>query len=200
MKELNLTLKICSKCKLELSIDSFNKHKRMPDGIRSECRSCTSEANRKWREANVEKRKIDNKKWRDANSDKDKQRKLDYYYSNKLKMQKQSNDWHANNSGYSSDYMKQWREDNPGRSSEYVHVRRTRMQNNGLYKVLKRDLKRLYSASCAYCGATEDITLDHVVPLKRGGSHGIGNLVAACRTCNSSKGAKLLVEWRKSNT
>jgi 5-methylcytosine-specific restriction endonuclease McrA len=48
---------------------------------------------------------------------------------------------------------------------------------------------------CAYCGGTPD-TVDHVVPLYRGGTNREGNLARACRTCNSRKGARLLAEWR----
>lgn len=45
--------------------------------------------------------------------------------------------------------------------------------------------------TCAYCGcslADEQKTLDHVVPLSRGGTHELTNLVVCCRSCNSTKG------------
>lgn len=48
---------------------------------------------------------------------------------------------------------------------------------------------------CFYCPATAD-TIDHLLPLVRGGSNFEGNLVPCCKTCNSSKGARLVVEWR----
>ncbi|AKJ72095.1 HNH endonuclease [Gordonia alkanivorans] len=60
----------------------------------------------------------------------------------------------------------------------------------------QRTLKRA-NGVCFYCGATEsDLTLDHVVPPCRGGAHSEGNTVAACSSCNCSKGGKLLIEWR----
>ncbi len=49
---------------------------------------------------------------------------------------------------------------------------------------------------CFYCGA-QATSLDHVVPLSRGGSDAIENCVPACRSCNSSKRNKLLSEWVK---
>ncbi|HEX8510460.1 MAG TPA: HNH endonuclease [Propionibacteriaceae bacterium] len=49
---------------------------------------------------------------------------------------------------------------------------------------------------CAYCGECRPLTMDHVVPLARGGRHAIGNLAPACETCNKRKGSMLLVEWR----
>lgn len=38
-------------------------------------------------------------------------------------------------------------------------------------------------------------TIDHVVPLSRGGSHIPDNLVAACERCNKSRNNKLVEEW-----
>lgn len=49
---------------------------------------------------------------------------------------------------------------------------------------------------CVYCGETSSLTIDHVFPKSLGGSHDPSNLVPACRSCNSSKGAKTLEAWR----
>ncbi|MGZ4517276.1 MAG: HNH endonuclease [Mycobacteriaceae bacterium] len=49
--------------------------------------------------------------------------------------------------------------------------------------------------TCAYCSRLAD-TIDHVVPLVRGGTNYEGNLVPCCRKCNGGKAALLIVEWR----
>ena len=49
---------------------------------------------------------------------------------------------------------------------------------------------------CFYCDRLAPLTMEHVIPLVRGGKHSIGNVVAACGPCNSSKNDFLLVEWR----
>ncbi len=49
--------------------------------------------------------------------------------------------------------------------------------------------------TCAYCPRAAD-TIDHAVPLVRGGTNYEGNLVPACRKCNSSKGGRTIIEWR----
>ena len=41
---------------------------------------------------------------------------------------------------------------------------------------------------CAYCGAVDDLTADHLVPRAKGGTIADG-LVTACRPCNSRRGA-----------
>lgn len=52
---------------------------------------------------------------------------------------------------------------------------------------------------CWYCGRAvqrPQITLDHLTPIVRGGTHSLMNIVASCRTCNSAKGAMTLEEFR----
>ena len=41
---------------------------------------------------------------------------------------------------------------------------------------------------CVSCGATEDLTLDHIVPKSKGGPHTPENLQTMCRPCNNKKG------------
>ena len=48
---------------------------------------------------------------------------------------------------------------------------------------------------CNYCGSTEKLALDHIFPQKYGGQDSGENLIYSCRTCNSSKGKKDLMEW-----
>lgn len=48
---------------------------------------------------------------------------------------------------------------------------------------------------CNYCGSTEKLALDHIFPQKFGGQDTAENLIFACRSCNSSKGKKDLMEW-----
>lgn len=44
-------------------------------------------------------------------------------------------------------------------------------------------------APCAECGATGDLTVDHIVPVSAGGTNDPANLQVLCRPCNSRKGA-----------
>ena len=48
---------------------------------------------------------------------------------------------------------------------------------------------------CNYCGSIEKLALDHIFPQKFGGQDNAENLIFACRSCNSSKGKKDLMEW-----
>lgn len=48
---------------------------------------------------------------------------------------------------------------------------------------------------CQVCGETENLHVDHIVPVARGGKTEPGNLQLLCRFCNISKGAKPFTEW-----
>ena len=53
---------------------------------------------------------------------------------------------------------------------------------------------------CHYCGrpaAPTELTMDHVVPLVRGGTSSKANLVACCKTCNNKKKTMLPMEWEE---
>ncbi|KAK8531671.1 hypothetical protein V6N13_131031 [Hibiscus sabdariffa] len=65
-------------------------------------------------------------------------------------------------------------------------VKRRRIRANLSRKnVLFRD-----NFTCQYCSARDNLTIDHVLPVARGGEWKWENLVAACAKCNSKKGQK----------
>ena len=59
---------------------------------------------------------------------------------------------------------------------------------------------RVATGRCHYCQAAvppQDLTLDHIVPLVRGGRSTRGNCVPACKECNTRKKDLLPVEWQE---
>ena len=59
----------------------------------------------------------------------------------------------------------------------------------------KRQLAR---GQCHYCRRPfppRDLTMDHIVPMSRGGKSTRGNVVPACKVCNNKKKYMLPIEW-----
>lgn len=56
-------------------------------------------------------------------------------------------------------------------------------------------LKLKMHQACSYCGSQENLSMDHLIPKERGGPESADNIVWACRSCNSSKGATDLLDW-----
>jgi len=53
---------------------------------------------------------------------------------------------------------------------------------------------------CHYCGrktAHGDLTMDHLLPLARGGRSTKDNLVPCCKSCNSRKKTMMPLEWQE---
>lgn len=45
----------------------------------------------------------------------------------------------------------------------------------------------LFGGKCAYCGSSDELTRDHVIPLTKGGGYTKSNIVPCCKSCNSKK-------------
>jgi hypothetical protein len=64
-------------------------------------------------------------------------------------------------------------------------------------QIFERDAYR-----CVYCGEVfpaDELTLDHVQPRVRGGDRSEGNLVTACKACNTHKGHRRLSAFLHAN-
>lgn len=60
--------------------------------------------------------------------------------------------------------------------------------------------RRLAKGICYYCRRptpAKSLTMDHIVPLSRGGKTTKGNVVACCKECNNVKSQLLPMEWEQ---
>jgi 5-methylcytosine-specific restriction endonuclease McrA len=60
--------------------------------------------------------------------------------------------------------------------------------------------RQLAKGVCHYCGGAfpaRELTMDHVVPLSRGGRTARGNVVPCCKECNTRKKHLLPMEWEE---
>ncbi|NJO39870.1 MAG: HNH endonuclease [Cyanobacteria bacterium CRU_2_1] len=74
------------------------------------------------------------------------------------------------------------------------HIRLTIGNPERLWKVPpvnRREVLRRDNHTCQYCGSTRNLTLDHVIPRSKGGTHTWDNVVTACEKCNSTKGDRV---------
>lgn len=135
---------------------------------------------RVWRRGNERERAV-NAAWWDAN------RQYQYEINKK---------WRAANRERHQQLIREWERSHPAARAGYSANRRGWKQTGEISESDWLRLVNRYDGRCAYCTSDDPLTVDHVVPLSRGGRHTIGNVLPACRSCNSAKQDKFLVEWR----
>ncbi len=92
-----------------------------------------------------------------------------------------------------------WARENPDRANAIKRRRRALKANADVRVVIPRDLRRMQHRQrgcCFYCGERKPLTIEHLIPLARGGRDCIGNYCLVCKSCNSSKNSLLLMEYR----
>lgn len=122
----------------------------------------------------------------------EKKYQADYHLKNKDKRNEKTKIWRSQNPDYEKT-RENYKELHCMRSSK----RRAMIRDNGAYSITRKETLKLYNTACTYCGNLDNITIDHIVALSRGGSHSIGNITSACKSCNFSKGSKTIMEWKK---
>jgi hypothetical protein len=79
-------MKKCTKCNVEKEFTEFGKGKAYKDGLRSHCKSCRKEVNKKWREQNKEY----NKEWYKKNKESRKEYKREWRRQNRERVNEHS--------------------------------------------------------------------------------------------------------------
>lgn len=69
-----------------------------------------------------------------------------------------------------------------------MKTRRRQIPKMNRELILNRDGRK-----CFYCGSTERLTVDHIIPLKHGGSNLASNMITSCHSCNSTKNGNRLL-------
>jgi hypothetical protein len=88
-----VTTKVCSKCKVDKTFDSFGKKASEKYGLRGQCKICHNEESKAWCKANSEKLKAASKAWYKANSEKSKAASKAWYKANSEKSKAASKAW-----------------------------------------------------------------------------------------------------------
>jgi len=191
-------MKTCTKCKTEKSLDQFREHPRYAGGYVSWCTPCHAEVNRENYLKNKDKRLATNSAWGKANKEKVNATKAIWREKNKEKMREYYRQYRLANPEKTKAAMSKWAKNNPAQPRESAAKRRAQKANNGVFTISKKEIVKLYASACYYCGSHNKMTMDHVIPISRGGTHGIGNLVPACQSCNFSKHNYTIMEWKLS--
>ena len=171
------------------------------------------EYHKQYYENNSEYIKERNKQWREANPEYNKERNKQYYENNSEYIKERNKQWREAN----PEYNKQWREANPEYNKQYYennrerkneiarkanHKRRAKLKSNGGEYTLEQwnECLEFFDYTCAYSGAElnkDNTNIEHIIPISKGGTNDITNIVPALDSVNKSKNASDMLEWYK---
>lgn len=182
MPKLDITtgLKECSRCHIALLSTAFGKDSYTPDGLKTWCKVCNAAYQRQYyRERGMVEY---HQAYRHTYPERSRKAQLKYYYANRRRLLA-TNQKHA----------QRWRRRHPGRILRSNQERRARSygsRDGTLTMEARQHLYNSWTGICPRCHRQAVPTLDHIIPLSKGGKHSLTNVQLLCRACNSSKGAK----------
>lgn len=169
--------KICIKCKQEKPLSRYNKVSSNNSNLRARCKDCCNlrakEHHKKHpRKVNWKQHYGRSRAWLRRNPEWRKE------YDKRPEVRKKIKATRKNCPSY--------------KSGSYVHKRRARLSGTiGCYTASEWEaLKEKYNYICLCCKEKKKLTIDHVIPLVKGGSNYISNIQPLCRSCNAKKQAK----------
>ena len=162
------------------------------------CRPCSLVSSKKWTIKNKERVRRYEQEYCAANKARIKERKRKYHAENRKRENKRKRKYHAENREKENERSRKWYLSNPEKKVTSRHAYRARKKENG-GKLTVTDIKFVRAAFpvCLHCGIDENLSIDHVIPLARGGTNSIDNIQILCMPCNSSKGIKT-IDYRPS--
>jgi 5-methylcytosine-specific restriction endonuclease McrA len=149
-------------------------------------KSHLNEVSRQWRKANPDYMRSYNLQYRKDNAERLAAQKADYYQANREALDARAAAWRAAHP-----------DETKAMARQSEQRRRAKQRENGVYEISPKDMDRLVRQPCAHAhrgGCDGRMEIDHILPISRGGSHGIGNLQMLCRRHNASKSNSLEVE------
>lgn len=176
-------LRICKSCAEPKPLSEYHKDKGGTDGYRAQCKPCRSGYMQGYYAENIDRRKE--------------------YVRDRL----------ANNTEHVRAIDKaRYERDKDKRialATEAVHIRRARMAAVDYDPgITDTSLRKIHGDNCCYCGVLMDFkrgkrgsikptraTIEHILPISKGGAHTWANTTLACHQCNVSKNARTIDEW-----
>jgi 5-methylcytosine-specific restriction endonuclease McrA len=180
--------KVCARCFEKKPVSQFSSHRGELDGLQPECKVCNSERYKLRGDKISAKMRAERLNWTPEQFQVERDRWNSWKAANRERHREyQRRHYEANKHLYQAS-----RERNRANRALQESERRARKAASGGTITLEAWKIRCHAFhyQCYLCGEQLDertVTMDHVMPLSRGGSHTIENVAPACGFCNCSK-------------
>lgn len=162
-----LAEKMCRNCKVTKDISEFHPCRRNLDGLQSWCRECLNESKRRYAQANRDEVRRQCNAWRARNLDKARARESEYRTSPRGRIVARATQQR--------------------RRARFTDTPADQMLTSKQWALVVKQSK----GRCYWCGCKCKPTMDHVIPISKGGLHVAANIVVSCFACNRKKSNKI---------
>lgn len=200
--------KVCTKCGEWQALDDYHRHPTTKDRRQSRCKTCAKAVTRARYRADPVAGRAESRRyyWADPQAAKDRERARyqakTEYIRERIRQHRQARlaaglpGKQQTAAGVQRSYarFRVWRDQRRDVYHASQHAARARKRNApGNYTAEQwQALCAYYGHRCLACGVGSPLSVDHVIPLVRGGANGIDNLQPLCRPCNVRKGRRII--------
>lgn len=207
--ERNMLVRLCAHCQIEKPLTEF--HHMTGHLFKTECKQCALPKHRARYHQNPEKAREITKRCHRKHAEarrtyaRNRLAKMTFEQRQEItrlfheRYPNYTREYYASHKDQTRQSVRDWRSRNPDRAYEQQARRRARLVGATSEPIDREVIVLRDNSTCYLCGrilTLDEITIDHVMPLARGGSHTMDNLRVACGPCNSAKRMYTLDEYR----
>jgi len=156
-----------------------------------------AERSRRWHQENKERHSAQNRAWQEDHREEERLRLKRSYQENRDQIVSRQREYRRNNKEKERDRQRKWRTVNPEKARAQ-YSRRHAVVRNSPGSFTPEDIQRIFSLQSGKCvyhslnprchvNLANGYTVDHIVPLSRGGTNFVSNIQLLCEHCNKSK-------------
>ena len=196
-------VKKCNHCEQYKPASEFCRDKSKQDGLMPTCKVCKQQRDKQYSEQNKEKIIQQQRQYRQEHKKEKQQYMQEYYKQHKKERHQYIQQYYKENNHYFEQYRKQYYQTLQGQIVAFNGTAKRRQREEccglGITKEQWLEMMQFFDFKCAYSGilvnTKKNRSIDHIVPLVKGGEHEVWNCVPMDRSLNSSKQDKDLEEW-----
>lgn len=175
----SISEKKCKACKEVKSVSEFHKDSYSPDGFGRLCKICNTRKACDWIKTHPERAKENMRKAAKAYAIRNPDRHIIYHAKYRIHINHRISMWQKNN-----------------RAKCVVKVQRYRAKKRsagGTFTLAEwMELRKQFDNRCAICREVKKLSVDHIIPISKGGKNDISNIQPLCMDCNRKKSNKIL--------
>lgn len=183
--------KVCPGCLKWKPYTAYNNRQVGGKYLVAYCVDCNREKKAAHRQKYPDRINATRRLYYQENRDHIREKQTALYNKNPDKFRGRANEYYKREPDKVKSWAKRWYKNNPAKVRVNRHRRRARENMAGGSYTANEwlSLCEWFGGVCLCCGKAET-TVDHVIPITKGGSNNIDNLQPLCLSCNCSKQAK----------